>query len=72
MKKCNEKQRAVIKFFRKQLSWWEDTSDIDSPTHMTDIGEESFYLNDHFSAEVIDQLENIAIELYQTIKGIEE
>lgn len=72
MKKCNEKQRAVIKFFLKQLSWWENTSDIDSPTHMTDIGEESFYLNDHVSAEVIHQLENIAIELYQTIKGIKE
>ena len=42
------------------------------PTHMTDIGEESYFLNDHVSAEVIDQLENIAIELYQTIKGIEE
>lgn len=72
MKKINEKQRVVIKFFQKQLSFWENTNDIDSPTHMTDIGEESFYLNDHFSVEVIDQLENIAIELYQTIRGIEE
>lgn len=72
MKKINKKQRAVIKFFQKQLSFWENTNDINSPTHMTDIGEESFYLNDHVSVEVIDQLENIAIELYQTIRGIEE
>lgn len=72
MKKINEKQRAVIKFFLKQLSFWEYTNDIDSPTHMTDIGEESFYLNNHVSVETIDQLENIAIELYQIIKGIEE
>lgn len=46
MKKINEKQRAVIKFFLKQLSFWENTCDIDSPTHMTDIGEESYFLND--------------------------
>lgn len=72
MSKINEKQRAIIKFFLKQLSFWENTNDIDSPTHMTDIGEESFYLNDHISVEVIDQLENIAIELYQTIKSIKD
>lgn len=72
MKKINEKQKEIIKFFQKQLSFWENTNDINSPTHMTDIGEESYFLNDHVSAEVIDQLESIAIELYQTIKGIDE
>lgn len=72
MNKINEKQRSVIKFFQKQLSFWENTNDIDSPTHITDIGEESYFLNDHVSVEVIDQLENIAIELYQNIKGIKQ
>ena len=68
MNELNKKQRKIIEFFQKQLSFWENTNDIDSPTHMTDIGEESFYLNDHVSVETIDQLENIAIELYQIIK----
>jgi hypothetical protein len=30
------------------------------------------FLNDHVSVEVIEQLENIAIELYQNIKEIKE
>ena len=72
MSKPNEKQKQIIKFLQKQLSFWENTSDIDSLTHYSDIDEEAYLLNDHISEEVIDQLSNIAIELYQTIKGIEE
>lgn len=45
MKKINEKQRAIIKFFQKQLSFWENTSDIDSFTHYGDISEEIYSLS---------------------------
>lgn len=79
MKKCNQKQRAVIKFFGKQLSWWEDTSDIDSLTHYSDIGEEIYCLShlvfdndyhNYLSAEDLAKIEDAARILYQTIKGI--
>jgi hypothetical protein len=79
MKKINEKQRAVIKFFLKQLSWWEDTSDIDSLTHYSDIGEEIYCLShlvfdndyhNYLSAEDLAKIEDAARILYQTIKGI--
>lgn len=81
MKKINEKQRAVIKFFRKQLSWWEDTSDIDSLSHYTDISEEIYSLSylvfdndyrNYLSADDLAKIEDVARILYQTIKGIKE
>lgn len=80
MKKCNQKQRAVIKFFLKQLSFWEDTSDIDSLTHYTDISEEIYSLSylvfdndyrNYLSADDLAKIEDVARILYQTIKGIE-
>ena len=79
MKKINEKQLAVIKFFRKQLSWWEDTSDIDSFSHYTDISEEIYSLSylifdndytNYLSADDLAKIEDVARILYQTIKGI--
>lgn len=79
MKKCNEKQLAVIKFFQKQLSFWEHTSDIDSLTHYSDIGEEIYSLShlvfnndyrNYLSAEDLVKIEDTARILYQIVKGI--
>lgn len=74
MKKINEKQLAVIKFFQKQLSFWEHTSDIDSLTHYSDIGEELGILWDTAltNPDEYDRIESVARILYQTIKGIKE
>lgn len=81
MKKINEKQLAVIKFFQKQLSFWENTSDIDSYTHYTDISEEIYSLShlvfdndyhNYLSADELAKIENAAQMMYQTIKGIDE
>ena len=74
MKKINEKQRAVIKFFRKQLSWWEDTSDIDSLSHYTDIAEELGMLYDTAltNPDEYDRIESVARILYQTIKNLKD
>jgi hypothetical protein len=69
MNKPNEKQRAIIKFFLKQLSFWENTNDINSPTHLTDIGEESYYLNDHLSPETINDVEHVTVQMYQVIRN---
>lgn len=73
MKKINEKQRAVIKFFLKQLSFWENTSDIDSLTHYSDIREFTYQLHHTDSCFIVDDLDRIeavARIMYQTIKGI--
>lgn len=73
MNKVNEKQRAIIKFFLKQLSFWENTNDIDSLTHYSDIGEELSVLNDKLlTADEYDRIESVARILYQTIKTIKD
>lgn len=72
MKKINEKQRVVIKFFQKQLGFWENTNDIDSLTHYTDIIEELgvVYDNALTNPEEYDRIESVARIMYQTIKSI--
>lgn len=79
MKKINEKQRAVIKFFLKQLSFWENTNDIDSFTHYSDISEELRNLDENLSIDYtslkpdeLEKIESVARILYQTIKGIKD
>ena len=82
MKKINEKQRAIIKFFQKQLSCWENTNDIiDSFTHYGDISEEIYCLSylvfdndyrNYLSADELAKVEDVAKIMYQTIKGIRE
>lgn len=77
MNKINDKQKAVIKFFQKQLSFWENTNDIDSLTHYSDIGEELRNLDENLSIDYtslkpdeLEKIESVARILYQTIKGI--
>lgn len=81
MKKINEKQLAIIKFFQKQLNFWENTSDINSFSHYTDISEEIYSLShlvfdndyrNYLSADDLAKIEDIARILYQTIKGTKE
>ena len=79
MKKINDKQKAIIKFFRTQLSFWENTNDVDSLTHYSDITEELRVLNDNLSVdytsltqEELEKIESVTRILYQTIKGIKE
>lgn len=81
MKKINEKQLAIIKFFQKQLNFWENTSDINSFSHYTDISEEIYSLShlvfendyhNYLSADDLAKIEDVARILYQTIKGTKE
>lgn len=81
MKKINDKQKAIIKFFQKQLSFWEKTSDIDSLSHYTDINEEIYSLShlvfdndyhNYLSADELAKIEDAARIMYQIIKGIKE
>lgn len=79
MKKINDKQKAVIGFFKSQLRFWENTNDIDSLTHYSDIGEELRTLDDNLSidytsltSDELEKIESVARILYQTIKGIRE
>lgn len=74
MNKINEKQKAVIKFFQKQLSFWEKTNDIDSLTHYSDIKEELGILYDTrlTHPDEYDRIESVTRIMYQTIKELKE
>lgn len=79
MNKPNAKQKEIIKFFQKQLDFWENTNDIDSLTHYTDISEELRVLNDNLSIDYtslnqyeIDQIESATRTLYQVIAKIQK
>lgn len=78
MKKINDKQRKVIEFFQTQLKFWENTSDIDSYTHFTDISEQIYSLSDltfgeinnYLTADDLGKMEDMARDMYALIKGI--
>lgn len=73
MNKINDKQKKIIEFFRTQLGFWENTNDIDSLTHYSDIGEELSVLNNKLlTADEYDRIESVARILYQTIKTIKD
>ena len=38
--KSTDKQKELCEFIRSQASFWTNTNDIDSPTHISDIEEE--------------------------------
>lgn len=40
MSDLSNKQEDIITEIKKQLSYWENTNDIESPTHVSDINEE--------------------------------
>lgn len=78
MKKMNDKQQKVIEFFQTQLKYWENTSDIDSYTHFTDISEQIYSLSDltfgeinnYLTADDLRKIEDMARDMYILIKGI--
>jgi hypothetical protein len=66
------KQIKVIEFLEQQLKFWKNTNDIGSPTHIGDISEFSYYLNDAgFTKDEIADIEILTTELYLSITEIE-
>ena len=69
--KATEKQKRVIEFFRTQLNYWENTNDINSPTHEGDIREELNKLDDVLNDEEIATIDICAHQMYLNIKELE-
>lgn len=76
MKKINNKQKAVIEFFRKQLSFWKNSHDIESLTHLhnSDSKEELGILYDTglINPDEYDRIESVTRIIYLTIKQLKE
>jgi hypothetical protein len=66
------KQIKVIEFLEQQLKFWKNTNDIGSPTHIGDVSEFSYHLNDAgFTKDEIADIEILTTELYLSITEIE-
>lgn len=72
MKKINHKQREIIKFFQNQLNFWENTNDIDSPTHLADIREFMYTIDAKLDVEQIHAIQMLARHLYLEIQQAKE
>lgn len=69
--KPTTKQLKVIEFLEQQLSFWKNTNDIGSPTHVGDIREYSQFLSDDFTEDEIQGIDILTHELYLSILEIE-
>ena len=65
--KPTETQKTVCEALIKQLQFWRDTNDIDSPTHYTDM---DALLNDCLSETEIEELTSETCNLFQFIKNL--
>jgi hypothetical protein len=69
--KPSSKQLKVIEFLEQQLSFWKNTNDIGSPTHVGDISEFSRNMDDVFSEDEIKDIDILTTELYLNLTEIE-
>lgn len=71
--KPSEKQKKVISIIQSQLSFWENTNDINSPTHECDIDEEINLIkifDDVFNEFEAENLKHELYDLYYYIRNI--
>jgi len=64
--KPNEQQKKICGLIKSQASFWMNTNDIDSPTHLCDIDEE--VANLELEEEMESELSFALKELYLIVK----
>lgn len=64
--KPNEQQKKVCELIKSQASFWMNSNDIDSPTHLCDIDEE--VANLELDEEMESELSFALKELYRIVK----
>jgi hypothetical protein len=64
--KPNEQQKKICGLIKSQASFWMNTNDIDSPTHLCDIDEE--VANLELDEEMESELSFALKELYLIVK----
>lgn len=60
--KSSQKQKELCEFIRSQASFWINTNDIDSPTHISDIEEEINnieWLSDYERIDLMDKVQDL-------------
>lgn len=67
--KPNKKQKEICELIKSQASFWMNSNDIDSPTHLCDIDEEvaKLELDEDMESELAFALK----QLYYTVEIIE-
>ena len=58
--KPNHKQKEIFKIIEEQAKFWQQTNDIDSPTHYSDI-DSDFNNCEHLSEENKEKLTDLFI-----------
>ena len=66
--KPNKQQKEICELIKSQASFWMNSNDIDSPTHLCDIDEEvnNLGLDEYMACE----LEHALRELYLVVKAM--
>jgi hypothetical protein len=60
--KSSQKQKELCSFIMSQASFWSNTNDIDSPTHISDIEEEINnieWLSDYERIDLMDKVQDL-------------
>ncbi|MBQ8521915.1 MAG: hypothetical protein IJ456_11225 [Bacteroides sp.] len=66
--KPSKQQKAICELIKSQASFWMNSNDIDSPTHVCDIDEEVSNLE--LDEEMESELSFALKELYYIVKGM--
>lgn len=64
--KPNKQQKAICELIKSQASFWMNSNDIDSPTHLCDIDEEVAKLE--LEEDMESELSFVLKELYRIVK----
>ena len=70
MAKPNENQKEVLSYLKNQISYWNNTNDINSSTHQGDMEEEFIHIEDFFDNESKDKLLHSLNEIYTLVKNV--
>jgi len=71
MNKPNENQLEALCVIKRNISAWEFTNDIDSPTHTSDMGEGFCNLAEKINSEQADELYKKMLEILSIVRKIE-
>lgn len=64
--KPNKQQKEICELIKSQASFWMNSNDIDSPTHLCDIDEEVDKLD--LEEDIASELSFDLTQLYQIVK----
>ena len=68
--KPSEKQKKICELIKSTASYWMNSNDIDSPTHVNDIEEEVYSLGDDIDLDDIEKevLISNLLNIYWVVK----